>query len=875
MSRPVLALVSAALVVAVGIPGGAVQGSARPMRTLSALANPGLAALPTAGAPNPDAIMRIGVALQHPDPAGEDALLAAQYNPKSPLFHLFLSPESFASRFGVDRGSFAQVRDWLAAGGMDVLYSAAARDYVIVSGRVRDVDHLLGVTLRRYRVGVRTFVANERAPSVPADLPISSIIGLDSRAEHVPASRPRRQDAIIDIGSRTPQDLWSVYELPSGTVGRGIKIGIIGVGATSGPITYLGQFEDQFKLRHVPVSVVHTPAHGDYSDTSVDGEMQLDVAAVAGMAPGLDREILYVSPTYADTDLMGSLAAWVSDVGGPPIMSMSFGECEQTPLNPVLKNPALAPLDGNEHPSATLPQSGLANSSHPAEDQILKQAVMEGRTLFASAGDAGAGCSAVYAGNTNGLLPQIDGLTEDPASSPYTVGVGGTVLYTDGNTPAQRVLEYAWTHSGGNASPFITAPKYQQGVANLNRPCLMDSSGSPSNTGMLCRGVPDVAALSGDIISNGYVAGSGTSLSAPLWAGMWARVMGAAPGGRNLGFANEAIYRLAKDPARYANAFYDITQGTNGNPALPGWDYVTGWGVPRVSGLIKELLGVTIANPGPGLGGGVVGSASNASCGLAFTDPPNDASNIQVMASDTSPATDVLNGYLRYDAAAQTLTYYITVKSLDETVPSTYTTMSWTGYFTTPDGTDHFMRALLDLTGATAFEYGVFIPNPTEVGLTGFSEYQGTTTGKLVKGSPGVIQIVVPSSLAPLGTKLTTLYALTTEGRTLPAAAPGYFRGISPVMDTAPDTAPSGLVATYIVAPCATQARATHVTHHTTTHVLAAHQTHPATLPGTGVGLGLEGLLFLAGAALLIQWRRTSAWPHQAKARLGTRPARP
>ena len=94
--------------------------------------------------------------------------------------------------------------------------------------------------------------------------------------------------------------------------------------------------------------------------------------------------------------------------------------------------------------------------------------------------------------------------SSSPANTPFSTGVGGTVLYSDGNEPAARYQETAWTYSGGNPSPFISAPDYQQGVPNLSRSCLLDAYGGTTNTGQLCRGVPDVAALSGDALSNGY-----------------------------------------------------------------------------------------------------------------------------------------------------------------------------------------------------------------------------------------------------------------------------------------------------------------------------------------------------------------------------------
>jgi hypothetical protein len=245
---------------------------------------------------------------------------------------------------------------------------------------------------------------------------------------------------------------------------------------------------------------------------------------------------------------------------------------------------------------------------------------MEGRTFFASSGDAGSSCAAIYPA-LNGVLNEGVPLTEDPADQPFAVGVGGTVLYADSTDPtANRLLEYAWTHSGGNASPFITAPAYQHDVPNLNRTCVSDQNGGTSNQGQLCRGVPDVAALSGDIVSNGYKivsdgadsSGGGTSLSSPLWAGMWARVVGTAPAGSSgYGFANEAIYKIAKDPVRYARSFNDITVGSNGlNNAQPGYDYVTGFGTPNVTSLIGDVQAVAPAVAAAGRGTAAVGPAA-------------------------------------------------------------------------------------------------------------------------------------------------------------------------------------------------------------------------------------------------------------------------
>ncbi len=220
----------------------------------------------------------------------------------------------------------------------------------------------------------------------------------------------------------------------------------------------------------------------------------------------------------------------MNDKNGPPIMNASLGECEVTPLNPVLNNAALDPVNGNENPSALPVSQGLANSSEPAQTQILRQAVIEGRTLFASSGDSGSSCTAIYPG-TNGIGNYGVPLTEDPADNPYTVGVGGTVLYSDGGNPGRAHLRVRVDALGRQRQPVHHGAQLPEG-RDQPRPHLHQRpSGGQTNSGQLCRGVPDVAAISGDVISNGYTIvsdgadseGGGTSLSSPLWAGMWAR----------------------------------------------------------------------------------------------------------------------------------------------------------------------------------------------------------------------------------------------------------------------------------------------------------------------------------------------------------------
>jgi subtilase family serine protease len=82
----------------------------------------------------------------------------------------------------------------------------------------------------------------------------------------------------------------------------------------------------------------------------------------------------------------------------------------------------------------------------------------------------------------------------------------------------------------------------------------------------------------------------GTSFAAPMWAGYMALVnQQAVKNGKPLlGFINPLIYPLGLSKG-YAAAFHDITKGSNGFPAVKGYDLATGWGSPNGAGLINAL----------------------------------------------------------------------------------------------------------------------------------------------------------------------------------------------------------------------------------------------------------------------------------------------
>jgi subtilase family serine protease len=610
----------------------------------------------------------VGVFLSNPNQAAEDAYARQLYDPSSPNYGNYLDPDTFNTQFGVPAANLQAAEAWLQGAGLTVTPIDGATDYVLATGSAAQVEAAFGTPLNTYTAAGRSFYANTVAPKVPASLGISNVFGLDNfNRLHTPRVQATggTTTAAVPTSGNVPKtgllsirDLWSIYDAPSTNLGNGQTMAIFGWGVTDPVIPDLRSFEAEWGLPGVPITV---KKYGDTStpDTN-DGstvEWELDTQSSTGMAPNVASETLYFARHNNDTDALASMAGWVNDKKGPLQGSASYGECENVGnANAIL-------TDGMEVPG----------------DKVLEQAVIEGRTLFASTGDTGSSCSIIgvpVLGSTNGVATQAYPGLEWPSVSPWAVAVGGTDLTGDGNTPEHRLTETAWEFTGGGNSTSEPAGSYQQGVASTN--CTFDSAGNPTVSGPLCRSTPDVATISGDVVTgNGLLInsdngpdsqGAGTSLSSPLWLGVWTRIQAAADG-KGLGFANYRIYKLARSSG--GRDFYDVTVGDNQPyPATPGYDNTTGWGTPEISQIMQDLTGRLTPShkttPAP-----VVTSPAT-TCGSLFSDPAGDDNYSFGLGAGpgANPQLDILGGRAFLSADGQTLKTIITVNNMSTLIPT-------------------------------------------------------------------------------------------------------------------------------------------------------------------------------------------------------------
>ncbi|HEV7679644.1 MAG TPA: S53 family peptidase [Candidatus Dormibacteraeota bacterium] len=776
---------------------------------LSGQVVPGLSTMRDTGVLAPETELNVEIMLQR-DEAAVAAYEKSLYDPHSANYHHWLTPTQFDLRFGAPGNVLAEVRSFATSHGLSVVNAGGTgNNLVVLHGSAAQVEQTFSVALHRYQDAAgRSFYANPSGATVPAGLGIQAVLGLENFHQAKPASMgaggggpvPVSQPSCagtsaqdVCYGLLGPQDLWSVYHTPEGALGnqgQGQTVAVIGEGESADVIKALREFEQSRGLPTVPVQVIHTVPYNDTPGKADDAgrvEWEMDTQASTSMAPHVDQVRLYFGNDLALSTLATTVQTWASDPQGSNQASASLGACEeQFVLDQI---------------------GGLADQ---ASSRAFAQAALEGRTFFASAGDTGAGCAlgpAGVNGVTYGPLPS----PEFPAIDPNVTGVGGTVVYTDGK--GGRLDEHAWEHGGGTRSEFIAQPSYQSTVPLLQTQfCATQENGTPYTTPTLCRANVDVSALSGDativvqheanhngpqytqlpgpypyplagmFVANGFdmvdtgdqgatyndhFSEGGTSLSSPLWLGMWARVSAAAA--KPLGQANYTLYPMAASSAT-ANAFHDVIEGANPLPTLPGWDFPTGLGAPDITlitqyannGNTKAVNPAEPSGPDPAP---IDPTLSGPAC-ATFVNTPGKANSANL---------DIIEGDLSLSADRTALRVSLTLSDMNESFPAGMNDLTYNVFWNpvpqndtdkTTNYTSTQAEIKLNPGGAPTVIYSDGTMNVDKVqGTTNYTAAH-TVTGAIVDGSRGRVEVDVPLTNigAPaVGTHLTAIQAQTAE----------------------------------------------------------------------------------------------------------------
>ncbi|KAJ7232666.1 peptidase S8/S53 domain-containing protein [Mycena haematopus] len=237
---------------------------------------------------------------------------------------------------------------------------------------------------------------------------------------------------------------------------------------------------------------------------------------------------------------------------------------------------------------------------------------LTGITFIASSGDGGVAYSQSHecllangsfvAGNPNGSF-----VGQLPASCPFITAVGATSVAPGASTDQVEESTTDFPSGGGFSNNFARPAWQNSAVQKYLDNFVPNYAASVFNRSG--RAYPDVAANGGSETSlsidvhcqvaaryrqgGQFVKSGGTSASAPIFASVIAAVNDAriAARKRPVGFINPALYSDA-----FAHAFNDVIVGSNpgcgtqGFPAAPGWDPVSGLGTPNFEKLKAAFL---------------------------------------------------------------------------------------------------------------------------------------------------------------------------------------------------------------------------------------------------------------------------------------------
>ncbi len=366
-------------------------------------------------------------------------LIDEMNRPGSPEFHQWLTAEEFGRRFGVSQSDVGRISDWLTSQGFQV-------DSVLPSGMVIEFSGTAGQVRRAFHTEVHALnvngashIANMGDPQIPAAL-AGVVNGLVSLHDFRPRASLRRRPAFQVVnGTSTyeavaPADLATIYHLnplfAAGITGAGQTIVVIEDTLLQN-VSDVATFRSAFGLsggsfsQGLATGAITCNNSGVNAD---EGEAALDAEWAGAAAPGAHVVLASCADTLTVFGGLIALQNLINSASPPPIVSISYGECESA-------------------------NGAAANASYVSAYQ---QAAAEGTSVFVSSGDEGAAsCDASKTVATHGIA--VSGF----ASTPYNVAVGGTdfadTYFSVFGTPPLPVSTY-WNAS--NSSIFASAKSY-------------------------------------------------------------------------------------------------------------------------------------------------------------------------------------------------------------------------------------------------------------------------------------------------------------------------------------------------------------------------------------------------------------------------------
>ena len=259
-------------------------------------------------------VLQLDLVLQLSDQAGLDSFLKDLYDPTSPSYRHFVTPQEFTARFGPSQSDYDAVVRFAKTYGFQVVGGSRDSMDVQVKGSVANVEAAFHVNMRTYQHPTenRTFFSPDAEPTLDLPFNLWHISGLDNYS--VPHAMLENKDVYAQAHGIDASQVVSHATTGSGPsasfLGSDMRAayyggGLTGTGQKVGLFEYYGTdladlttyFTNIHLANNVPVTLKSTDGTSTsclYSSGCDDTEQTLDITQAIGMAPGLAGLTVYV-----------------------------------------------------------------------------------------------------------------------------------------------------------------------------------------------------------------------------------------------------------------------------------------------------------------------------------------------------------------------------------------------------------------------------------------------------------------------------------------------------------------------------------------------------------------------------------------------------
>ena len=461
-------------------------------------------------------------------------LLDDQQDKSSPSYHKWMTPDQFGQQFGPADSDIQAVTSWLQLHGLQVSRVSKGRTMIEFSGTAAQVKEALHTSIRKYVVKGEAHLANANDPEIPAALapvvagvhslhnfylkPLSSFSGerftITRREGLSPQLTGNGSHALVPGDYSVIYNINPVYQ--GGIDGTGTTVAV--VGRSNFLVQDVIDFQQLFALPFNPPQVIFDGADPGNLGGGEEAEALLDATWSGAVARGAAvKFVLSAGTDTTDGVVLSELYIIDNNVGD--VMTQSFGGCE----------------------------AAFTSTEALGFSVLAEEAAAQGITYVVASGDTGAaGCD-----NLAESIAQGPVSVSLQASTPFTIAAGGTQFNENGhdstywnstNDPftfasaKSYIPENVWNETcttqcatgaaplasgGGGVSTFFSKPSWQAGVSGIPNDGHRDI---PDISLSAASHDPYILCFEGSCQSGSALGISGTSASAPSFAGMIALV---------------------------------------------------------------------------------------------------------------------------------------------------------------------------------------------------------------------------------------------------------------------------------------------------------------------------------------------------------------